>query len=182
MLDKEISELKTKLAAIAARPPHWSETKIGRWNGGLVGDALRFQEADNWWTRDPRGVRDLSAVNQLLENCGLGRLRSRDESFERERDRNKKQNEKYESRTSPGEVADDAEEYESYMPSPHDNLSQWYADLPKHVDINQEGRKSWFSALGSYIGKFPATATLDDVDRETVAKLVKQICGGGTHQ
>jgi hypothetical protein len=173
--------LKAKLDAIAKRPAHWSETKIGRWNGGLVGDALRFQREDEWWRHDQRGVRDLAAVNELLERVGVGKVKTRDESsFERERDRNKKQNEKYESRTSPSEVADDAEEYESYMPSPHDNLGQWFASLAKRVDVNQEGRKSWFSALGSYIGKFPTTATLDDVDRETVAKLLKQVCGGGS--
>jgi hypothetical protein len=187
---QEVAELKSKLAAIAKRPAHWSETKIGRWNGGLVGDALRFQEEDRWWTRDPRGVGDLGAVNALLENCGLGRMRSRDEfevdpDFERERDLQKKKNETYESSTPVEEVVeaqsdksvDEEEAWSSeYLPGDNDNALRWYSDLAKRVDVNTSDRRAWFSALGSYVNKFPASAVARDLDQSTLRTMVKMLC------
>jgi hypothetical protein len=184
MLEKEMAELKVKLDAIAARPDHWSETKIGRWNGGIVEDMRRFQEVDEWWKRDVRGVRDLSTVNQLLENCGLGRMRSRDDSFEEERDLQKKKNDTYESSTPVEEVVeaqsdksvDEEEAWSEYLPGDNDNALRWYSDLAKRVDVNTSDRRAWFSALGSYVNKFPASAVARDLDQSTLRTMVKMLC------
>ena len=125
-------DLKEKLAAIAAAPRHWSETPILRHNGGMLADAERFAREGRWWTRDPSGVRDLSAVNEFLERVGVGRLRDdTDPDFERRRDVQKEKNEKYESRTSASELAEsqrdrakrrregaaDEESWEKYLPA-----------------------------------------------------------------
>jgi hypothetical protein len=190
--DKELSDLKSKLAAIAARPVHWNETKIKNW-GGMASEAKKMDATPEWWKRDQSGSSNLASINELLEGRGLGRLRSRDDkesenvhagergvtaSQVSEYQHNKEKNLNASASKNREEHADDQEEYLSFMPKPHDILSKWYSDLGVHVDINKESRSPWFSALGSYIGKFPATAKLADVDRETVATLLKQICEG----
>jgi hypothetical protein len=162
----------------------WRTTPIGRNADGILADAKRFLEPE-WWRRDRRGAPDLVTVNELLENCGLRRLRSRDEvdpDFKRRRDAQVKKNESYESSTPAAEADDEEEAWEDYLPSPNDNVRQWYEALPKHVDINAKDRRSWFSSLGSYINKFPASAIARDLDQDTICKLVQQICKGGNNQ
>jgi hypothetical protein len=139
----------------------------------------RFASEDQWWKTDVRGVRDLSAVNELLANCGLGKLRSRDDvspEFKRRRDAAKKENDKYESRTSPSDVADDAEDVESYLPASGENAWAWADNLATRVDTNPSDIRPWYSALLSYVHKFPNTAKASDLDAGTVRKLVEQIC------
>jgi hypothetical protein len=175
-------DLESKLAAIAKRPAHWSETKIARHSGGMIGDVERFQREDQWWRRDQRGVRDLAAINELLEHVGVGRLRDDvDPTFERRRDAAKKRNESYESSTRVEEVVeaqrDDKEEaWSEYLPSPNDNMQQWYKDFATRIDVNTSERRGFFDALGSYIGKFPASAIARDLNADTLRTLVRMIC------
>jgi hypothetical protein len=180
--EKELSDLKSKLAAIATgmmQPASdWRQTKIKGWHG-MAAEAERMDGAPRWWA-NPRENR-LSDINQLLESRGMAKLQTRD-------DKNS-ENVHVGERVLASEVAEhqhnqektpaeDEGKFLQYMPRRHDNLAQWYANLGVRVDINKESRSPWFSALGSYIAKFPATATLDDVDAGTIAKFLEQICEG----
>jgi hypothetical protein len=177
--DKETRELETNLAAIAAgRLAHrssWNETKIGRYTS-FSEDVERFKKSEEWWRHDTRGSRDMAAINELLERVGVGRLRSRDDDFERRRDAQKKENEKYNSTTPATEVADAEEKYLEYMPEPGDSAWAWVDALPTKVDVNTREKQPWYSALSSYVHKFPERTKARDLDQETLAKLVKQIC------
>jgi hypothetical protein len=177
MLDKEMAELKVKLDAIAAgttpRPPSWRDTRIGKWtNDGLLRDVEDMRQPE-WWKRDARGSRDFSAVNQLLENCGLGRLRSRDESaFERRREALKRENESGERGITASEVARHQRDKEKNMgrdeldPGEDESISEWLARLAIHVDSSDP----FFMALRSHGGRFRGDASA----RKTLdAKVVK---------
>jgi hypothetical protein len=181
---------------IAKAPPHWSETKILRNNGGLVGDVERFAREDRWWERDQPGSRDLASVNALLENCGLGRLTRYDSDFEERREAQKKENESGTRGVTGSEVAEhqrdkakrrreagtDDENYESYMPSANENAMRWAETLATRVDCTTAEVMPWYGALRNYVGKFPANAIGRDLDADTLRALLKQICSGGHDQ
>ena len=85
MLEKEMAEIKVKLVAITAgrpaRVPSWQDTKIGRWPSDGMLREVEDKRAPEWWKRDARGSRDLSEVDKLLANAGLGRLTRYDTRF-----------------------------------------------------------------------------------------------------
>jgi hypothetical protein len=190
--EKETRELETKLAAIAARPDHWSRTKIGRYAGGVVADVERFQQEETWWKRDVRGVRDLSAVNELLANCGLERLRTRDdkdkenvwggenahstnasEVAEHQRDKAK--------RRRGGAVTDEGEEWEQYIGKPRDDAREWLADLATKIDMQGDNR-GFFGTLQDHVKSQPKGARVEDLNQKLVEFCLKQICGGEAQQ
>ena len=61
-------------------------------------------------------------------------------------------------------------------PGPNDHASRWCDDLAKRVDCTKRDVMPWYGALRAYVSKFPANAIARDLDQETVAKLLKQIC------
>jgi hypothetical protein len=72
--------------------------------------------------------------------------------------------------------------YAEYFPEPDDNAWAWADALATKVDTNTPESRPWYSALLSYIHKFPQKTKASDLDQETVAKLVKEICDGGHHE
>jgi hypothetical protein len=160
---KQVSDLKAKLSTILKRPDHWSETRIAKWSdNGLIEEEQRLSQAD-WWLREQRGSRDLSSINELLQNCGLGRLRSGDEvdpSLERRRAAQKKGNEKYSESTSASKSADEL------APGETESIADWIGRLAMRVDSSHPFFKLLQAHAGKFRGDAPARKTLD-------AKMVK---------
>jgi hypothetical protein len=173
---KETAELEAKLAAITKRPAHWSETPIARNAGGLVGDVERFQMEDLWWTKDPRGVRDLASVNELLERVGVGKLRDGAEEEKRQYGVGGSTPVEEVVEAQSDKSVDEEEAWSEYLPGDNDNALRWHSDLAKRVDVNTSDRRAWFSALGSYVNKFPASAVARDLDQSTLRTMVKMLC------
>jgi hypothetical protein len=187
MFEVELRQLQCKLDRIAAEPPHWTETKIGNYEGGILRDAERISGSD-WWKRsEPRDASNREVI-RLVERAGLGTLRIIRDGKEEENVWGGERR----SGTTASAVAEhqrdrekvgvhDAEEYETYLPEPEDNAWAWANALAMKVDTNTAESRPWYSALLSYIHKFPQTSQARDLDQETVGKLVKEICDGG-HQ
>ena len=171
-------------ARTAVKPPNWRETKIGNWAGGFVKEAERIA-GPNWWEKPSNQFEQ--SLNDLLRSAGLGRLqdatdpREEVENYrtppvtstriaERQRDKSQRRRER---------SATDEEKYAEYFPEADDNAWAWADALATKVDTNTPESRPWYSALLSYIRKFPQKTKASDLDQETVAKLVKQICDGG---
>jgi hypothetical protein len=192
MLDKEMAELKVKLDAIAAgtttRAPSWRDTRIGKWSDdGLIREAARISSPTmpEWWKHDAPGSRDLAAVNELLERVGVGKIKTRDSAEtenvhggERGITASEVAEHQREHRQRAREGADDAEEFESYLPAPSENAWAWADTLATRVDTNSSDVRPWYSVLLSYVRKFPKTAIASELDAGTIRKLLEQICGG----
>jgi hypothetical protein len=158
--DKELAELKSKLAVIAARPPHWNETCIKGWNG-MMREAERMDAVPEWWKNSRQN--NLAAVNELLEKVGLSKLR---DGVEEE---NVHAGERG---VTASEVAEHQRDKEKNMgrddldPEENESIAAWLARLNIHVDASDP----FFMALRSHAGRFrgdaPARKTLD-------AKLVQ---------
>jgi hypothetical protein len=196
MFDFEL-ELKRDLERIekaVPTPPDWRKTRIGNNQGGIVADVERLSNP-GWW-RKPSNQAEQS-LTALLNRAGLGSLTDTTEAFIRKRDRQKEKNESYEESTSAAEIAErqrdraqrrregavtDEGEYAKYFPEANDNAWAWADALATKLDTNTPESRPWYSALLSYIHKFPQKTKASDLGQETVAKLVKQICDGGHHE
>jgi hypothetical protein len=179
-LRREVEDLIA--AETTPRAPDWKKTEIGKWRGGVVEELLRTHEPE-WWRRDARGSSDLAAVNELLERVGMSKLKTRDDAEEenhygasRGSVTAKEVNEAQREGEKTG--ARDSRKFESYLPKGDENAMAWANDLPKRVDTNTEEARPWFTALLSYVTKFPPDAKMRDLDQGAITTILKQICGG----
>jgi|SRR5580704_276836 hypothetical protein len=177
-------DLKSKLAAIAKRPPHWTETRIGRWDGGIVAEAEWISNPD-WWKRDSPGSRDLAAVNELLERVGVGKLRDGKESENTwgknrgstpsdevsEHQRNQEKNSSESASANRREHADDDE----LAPGESESIVDWFGRLGKAVDFNGRDKLAW-DALRSYASRFRGDVSAKkNFDAKVVSAFLKNI-------
>jgi hypothetical protein len=183
-----MEELQAELNAIAegvpAKPPDWRTTPIGNNRGGIVADVKRLSNPE-WW-RKPSNQAEQS-LTDLLKRAGLGTMDTTDprenhggekgittnEIARRQWEKEKHLNE---SASKNREAHDEGESWKEYLPGPDDNVHAWYANLAKGVDVNTAERRSWFSALGSYIGKFTPKTSAGELDENVVRTMVKMIC------
>lgn len=182
MFEELYQGIQAKLDALesGAPPaiPDWRATPIAGWNG-FVKEAERIA-GPNWWQK-PASAAEKSLA-ELLKRAGLGELKTSD---------GKEEENVHAGPSGPtaSEVAEhqqttrhDEGEYAEYFPKPNDNAWAWADALATKVDTNTPKSRSWYSALLSYIHKFPQKTKASDLDAETVAKLVKEICDGGHHE
>jgi hypothetical protein len=151
--------LQAKLDAIAKRPAHWTETRIGRWHG-MAAEAERMDATPDWWKRDQRGRTDLAEIDRILQNAGLGKLKTRDGAEEENVHAGERG-------VTASEVAEAQRDKEKNMgrdelePEENESIAAWLARLNIHVDASDP----FFMALRSHAERFrgdaPARKTLD---------------------
>lgn len=164
-------ELQRQGAAIS-----WRDTPIGNYQGGILRDAERIS-GGQWWKRPVSGLAELTKFlsrDGKEEENEWGRERKREgtsasEVAEAQHDR---------ARHRRKASTDEAQEWESYLPGPNDNMGQRANEPAKHVDTTLPEATPWYQALRTYISKFPASAIFRDMDEGTIRMLTKQICTG----
>ena len=154
-------ELRAKLAAQGGAY-RYQDTPIFETEGAKQTCPYRSRGLirDGWWDRsEPECLRSL--FDRVFRKFARD---DRDERSGKERENS---------------AVRDAEPFEEYMPEPEEEISDWLKRLAKEIDVNVEPRRSWWSLLQSFVGKFPPGMKASDLDEKTVRKFVEKICGEG---
>ncbi len=182
MFETEFRELESELKTIAAggttpRPPDWRKTKILGNEGGILADARKFLQPE-WWRRgESQAGASLHDIFRRFETRVSDGVAEENE-YPEGRHRSLSSNEIAEPQRDREKVGQDAEAFEEYLPGPDQDVHKWLANFSKHVDINTEERRPWFSALQSYVAKFTPGTKARELDDRAVRELVRKICEG----
>lgn len=163
-------ELKNQLDRIAAEPPHWTETKILNYEGGLVTEARKFLDPD-WPRRDAR-TEILRLLNHA-ERALLGRARDgQEETEEEQRERRERAAEGHGPGKENVEVSVD-----SLAPDENESISDWLGRLGTRIDSNGH-RKALWAGLRGYVSRFRGDAKArTTLDKKLVRRFLQHALG-----